>query len=548
MSEKVYRTAIYARLSKEDGDKAESNSIQSQKSMCEEFINKHPDLELVETFVDDGYSGVDFDRPGFRKMEKAMQEGKINAMVCKDFSRITRNYIDGGRYLQKIFPQMGIRIMVINDNYDSFSESCQSDNITIPFKNLINDSYCKDISVKIRSNLEVKRRKGDYVGPFVPYGYKKDPENKNRIVIDKDAASVVKEIFSLFKDGVSILNIAEQLNGMGVPSPMGYKCSTGSRYKTPFALNSAPKWSYKAVKRILTNEIYIGILVQGKRGTPNYKVHKVEVKDEDEWIRVEDSHDPIISYDDFQIVKTMLERDTRMSSNEPEGNLFSGFLFCADCGQPMSRKIIPSGKKKYKYYVCSSHKYHKNCSSHSISEKILNSTITHVIKDQVSDVLCVSEALDYINRIPDSPAYDYEAQITKLEEEIEVIKEKKLGLYESFTDGVIDKSEYTDFRNRYTESIHEKEAAVERVKKESHDASLCGTASKVWVSLFKEHEGINELNRRVLMALVDKIFIGKDKRINIRFRYADEYAGAAEYLSKHADLIENTSETLDRAV
>ena len=548
MSEKVYRTAIYARLSKEDGDKAESNSIQSQKSMCEEFIRNHPDLELVDTYTDDGYSGVDFNRPDFKRMEKDMREGKINALVCKDFSRISRNYIDGGRYLEKIFPQLGIRVMVINDNYDSLNKNCQSDSITIPFKNLINDSYCKDISVKIRSNLNIKRRKGDYVGSFVPFGYMKDPENRNKIMIDEEAAAVVKEIFSLYKDGMSVLNIAEHLNGTGVPSPMGYKVSTGSSYKTPFALSSNPKWSYKAVKRILTNEIYIGILIQGKRGTPNYKVHDIEVKDEEEWVRVEDSHKPIVSYDDFQTVQTMLERDTKMSSCNPEGNIFSGFLFCADCGQPMSLKTVPSGKKNYNYFVCSSHKYRKECSSHCISEKLINSTVTHVIQDQVADVLSVSEALEYINRLPDSPSYDYEAQITRLEEEIESIKDKKLGLYESYTDGVIDKNEYTDFRNRYTESIHEKEAAVERIKKESHDASICGNAGKVWVSLFKEHEGIDELNRRVLMALVDKIFIGNDKHINIRFRYADEYSGAAEYLLKHADLIEKAPANLGRAV
>ena len=197
MSEKVYRTAIYARLSKDDGDKAESNSIVSQKSMCEEYIEKQSDLELVETFVDDGYSGVDFNRPDFRRMEEAVREKRIDAIVCKDLSRFSRNYIEGGRYLEKIFPALGIRFIAINDGYDTLTGDPSSDSFIIPFKNLINDTYCKDISVKIRTNLDVKRRKGEYVGAYAPYGYMKDPKHKNRLIVDEYAGDIVRQIFSM---------------------------------------------------------------------------------------------------------------------------------------------------------------------------------------------------------------------------------------------------------------------------------------------------------------------------------------------------------------
>lgn len=162
MLKSVYRTGIYARLSRDDGDKAESNSIVSQKSICEEYIAQHTELELCDTFVDDGFSGVSFDRPNFRRMEQAIRDGKIDCIVCKDLSRFTRNYIEGGRYLEKIFPQLGVRFIAINDTYDTATGNPQSDSFIIPFKNLINDTYCKDISVKIRSNLDVKRRKGEY--------------------------------------------------------------------------------------------------------------------------------------------------------------------------------------------------------------------------------------------------------------------------------------------------------------------------------------------------------------------------------------------------
>ena len=171
MSQKVFRTAIYARLSKDDGDKVESNSIVSQKALCQEYIQKHPELELVDTFVDDGYSGVNFDRPRFKAMEEAIRKGRIDCVLCKDLSRFTRNYIEGGRYLERIFPQLGVRFIAINDSYDSLTGDPQSDSFIIPFKNLINDTYCKDISVKIRTNLDVKRRKGEFVGAYTPYGY-----------------------------------------------------------------------------------------------------------------------------------------------------------------------------------------------------------------------------------------------------------------------------------------------------------------------------------------------------------------------------------------
>ena len=201
---KVYRTAIYARLSKEDGDKVESNSIGAQKSLCGEYIRNHRELELVETFVDDGYSGVSLERPGFRRMEQLIRDGKIEAVVCKDLSRIFRNYVDGGMYLQKIFPQLHVRFIAINDGYDSAGENTQNDAFVLPFKNLINDSYAKDISVKIRTSMEVKRRKGEYVGAFAPYGYRKDTENKNLLVVDETAGENVRQIFSMYKDGVSV--------------------------------------------------------------------------------------------------------------------------------------------------------------------------------------------------------------------------------------------------------------------------------------------------------------------------------------------------------
>ena len=396
MTKKVYRTAIYARLSRDDGDKAESNSIISQKLFCREYIEQHSELELVDTFADDGQSGVSFDRPDFRRMEQAIREGKIDCIVCRDLSRFSRNYIEAGRYLEKIFPQLGVRFIAVNDSYDTATGNPQSDSFIVPFKNLINDTYCKDISVKIRSSLDVKRRRGEYVGAFTPYGYRKDENNRNQLVVDEYAGEIVRFIFTMYKDGVSIGAIADRLNSMGVLSPMEYKRSQGSNYESVFKAHETATWSYLAVRRILTAQVYIGLLVQGKTGTPNYKVRKLMQKDPSEWITVEDAHEPLISHSDFAAVQTMLSRDRRACGDAENAGLFSGFLFCGDCGQSMVRKTVPSGKKKYVYYVCAASKIGE-CSTHSISETKLTKVVFHAIHDQIEVVLEIDKTLKYID-------------------------------------------------------------------------------------------------------------------------------------------------------
>ena len=542
MSEKVYRTAIYARLSKDDGDKLESNSIVSQKEICEEYVRNHSDLEWVETFVDDGYSGVSFDRPDFRRMEQMIREGKIDAIICKDLSRFSRNYIDAGRYLEKIFPQLGIRFIAVNDLYDTLTGNTQSDSFLIPFKNLINDTYCRDISVKIRSNLDVKRRNGQYVGAYTPYGYKKSEEDKNHLVVDEYAAEIVQSVFSMFKDGMSIGRIADKLNATGVPSPMEYKLSEGISYHTLFKQSLQAKWSYNAVKRILTNEIYIGVMVQGKTGTPNYKVRKLRSKDEGEWIKVEDAVEPIIRHDDFLAVKMMLGRDMRSTAEDSDVNLLSGFVYCADCGQTMIRKTVPSKTKKYFYYVCASSKKREmhlsqKCSSHSISIGKVEEAVLHAVQDQIDLVLNLE---DVIRRSDLEPSFDrkkhsYETQVTKLEEEIEHYQNLKLRLYEDLSDGVLNKEEYMEFRNRYSALIEQKRDSLARVKREWKDASITGVTDRQWVSLFKEYETIEELNRRVLMSLVDRVLIHENHGVTVVFRYQDEIDQALNYVKSLAD-------------
>lgn len=537
MPQKIYRTGIYARLSKEDAEGIESNSIQSQRAICLAYTESHEDLELVDTYIDDGRTGSNTDRPGFQKMLEDMRSGRIDCAVSKDLSRFSRNYIDAGNYLEKIFPAMGIRYIAINDNYDSMAPGAGSDTITLPFKVLVNDIYCRDISIKIRTSLEVKRKKGEYVGGFTPYGYKKAPQDKNRLLVDENAAEVVTMIFGMFKDGFPILKIAGRLNASGIPTPMDYKRMQGVNFQTAFRTRERSEWEYVTIKRILSNIVYTGVLVQGKRGTPNHKVRSVRPKEETDWIQVENAHEPIISCTDFEAVAELMRRDTHCVSGSDRHSLFSGFLFCGDCQASMTRKTQKRGDKQYIYYNCGGNKRTHQCSPHSFSEAKLMDIVFHAIHDQIEVVLHLDEVLRFIDTLPqrDRRVFSYEAQMTRLEEEIQRYKNLELGLYENFVDGIINKTEYTDFRENYRGQIEEKQAALQRLKREQQDAAAMGSQNRAWVQVFAQYENVQELDRRLLVALVDKVFIYEDKRVEIAFRYRDEFDRAWEIAKNYAD-------------
>ena len=267
-------------------------------------------------------------------------------LTQEDLSRFGRDYIDCGKYIEKLFPQLRVRFIAINDHYDT-AEDHHSDSILIPFKNLINDSYSRDISVKVRSNLAVKRQQGEFIGNYAVYGYMKDPENKNHLIIDAYAAAVVRDIFRWKIEGFSPSSIADRLNKAGILSPMEYKKAQGSRFETTFKKTSVAEWSDVAVRRILKNEIYTGVMVQGKRTTPNYKTKTTVIKDKSEWIRIENTHEAIISRGDFELIQRLLKEDTRSGSMDTAVHPLCGRIFCADCGAPIIRKTVTTKKKTY---------------------------------------------------------------------------------------------------------------------------------------------------------------------------------------------------------
>ena len=518
-----YNACIYARLSRDDGDKLESDSIINQKALIRDFLSKHPEIHAVSEKTDDGYSGVNFDRPAFQEMMEDIRSGKINCVVVKDLSRFGRNYIEAGNYIERVFPFLGVRFIAINDNYDSLDRN-QSDSLIIPFKNLINDAYCKDISVKIRSQLEIKRKKGQFIGAFAAYGYLKDEGDHNKLVVDTYASEIVRAIFKWKIQGMSQGRIANKLNMQGVLCPMEYKLSLGMKVQTNFRVHKKALWSSKTVTRILTNEIYTGVLVQGKVGTPNYKIKKIMPRDEADWIRVEGVIPVIIDRDMFDSVQMILAKDIRIAPEEDVVYPLSGFVKCADCGQNMVRKSYNAGGKSYSYFICSTRKAGKGCSTHSISEEKLMDVVLQMVSKQIDSVCEMEKMLDIVDSLPEKQAnvFNYDAQVVRLKEEIERNKSFKLKLYENLQEGLIGQDEYFLFKKSYAVKIAEAEAAIRAIEDEREQAVSRNRDSLSWMESFKKYRNITSVNRSMVVDLIRQVNVFEGGRAEVVFRHADE--------------------------
>ena len=530
-----YNACIYARLSRDDGDKLESDSIINQKALIRDFLSKHPEIHAVSEKTDDGYSGVNFDRPAFQEMMEDIRSGKINCVVVKDLSRFGRNYIEAGNYIERVFPFLGVRFIAINDNYDSLDRN-QSDSLIIPFKNLINDAYCKDISVKIRSQLEIKRKKGQFIGAFAAYGYLKDEEDHNKLVVDTYASEIVRAIFKWKIQGMSQGRIANKLNMQGVLCPMEYKLSLGMKVQTNFRVHKKALWSSKTVTRILTNEIYTGVLVQGKVGTPNYKIKKIMPRDEADWIRVEGVIPVIVDRDMFDSVQMILAKDIRIAPEEDVVYPLSGFVKCADCGQNMVRKSYNAGGKAYSYFICSTRKTGKGCSTHSISEEKLTDVVLQMVSKQIDSVCEMEKMLAIVDSLPEKQAnvFNYDAQVVKLKEEIERNKSFKLRLYENLQEGLIGQDEYFLFKKSYAAKIAEAEAAIMAIEDEREQAVSRNRDSLSWMETFKKYRNITSVNRSMVVDLIRQVNVFEGGRAEVVFRHADEAEKVVKMLEDYS--------------
>ena len=422
----VYRTGIYLRLSQGDEDidgweKQESNSISNQRLLLEGFIDAHDDLKLVDVFIDDGYTGSNFDRPEFQRMMKSMKAGNLDCIMVKDLSRLGRERIGVDELILRTFKEYGVRFISVSDNYDSLTANRGETHTIIPFKNLMNEQYNNDTSLKVRTSQQVKRMNGQFIGAFAPYGYRKAENNKNLLVPDPYAAGVVQGIFAKKLAGVSAMGIAKILNKNGVLSPSEYKTKCGEKYNTSFKGAGQSKWSAKTVIRILKNVVYTGTLAQGKRTTVSHKVKKeIEVPEED-WIVVENAHEPIISRMDFDAVQILMSRDTKAIVGQSESYMYAGILYCGDCGSSMVRRKDSYKGQEYVNYICSNYNRNgkENCSRHCIREDVLDEIVLGELQGYINSMCDCEKVLAHLDELnvnyDEAVAHDKEITTLKAE-------------------------------------------------------------------------------------------------------------------------------------
>ena len=539
--DQTFKVAIYLRLSKEDDDlscssgaKSESNSISNQRKLIYDFMKLHPELELYDEYKDDGKSGSNFDRAEFQRMMKDIEAGKVNCVVVKDQSRFGRDYIDVGKYKEKIFPKLGVRFITINEGYDSLSAT-SSDDLAFTINSFVYDFYIRDISTKIRTNLTAKKQNGEYAGAFVAYGYVKDSNDKSKLVVDQFAADVVRDIFRWKIEGLSPQNIAVRLNELGIPSPAEYKKLSGSNYKTSFQTSSKAVWSHVSVRRILKNEIYLGVMIQGKRTTPNYKTKTVVTKAESEWLRVEGTHEAIISVRDFELVQELLRDDTHCRAGDVTVPVYAGRIYCGDCGAAAVRKTVSYAGRRYVYYVCNANKHDKTvCSRHSIREDILGQVIFQTVRHQIDLLLDVDKALRQLENLSweKHKLKQLDASIEIQEEVVRKNNTLRLGIYEDLRAGLLDRSEYESLKKELAERIAEATAAIEKLNKEKREILDGVSKQQSWIEQFRQYENVTELTRPMVIHLIERINIFEDSNIEIVFRHRNQIEEILRFISE----------------
>lgn len=548
VNKRVWYIAKYIRLSREDGDdKDESNSVVSQNKILDDLIkelaqNSNDEYVVYDTYADDGYSGTDFNRPDFQRLLRDMKDGHINMIVTKDLSRLGRNYIEVGNYIEQIFPLFNIRFVTKAEDIDSFYKPKSVNSIMVPFKNLINDEYCRDISNKIILANNARKKNGQYLGSFPIYGYKKDPEDKYKLIIDEEAAEVVRLIFKLFLEGKGRVTITRILNDKGIVNPTTYKQKVlKQKYVNATNMKGNSLWCDTTVSRILRNEMYTGTLIQGTKKMLNYKVHKLVNVAEEDWIVVENNHEPIIDKETFKKVQDIIARDTRIKGDgSGEVSLFAGYIRCADCKRAMNKKSTNNKFKTYYYYVCNTYRKKSTqvCTKHTIRSDYLEKVVLESIKVQIDLAIEMEKIIKKINKSEkrNLANSNLERMINSKQNELEKFKKLKKSVYEDWKLGDISKEEYLEYKNSYEKEIATIEMNIEYLEEEKIKYKEQILGDNTWIESLKSKKNITELTRDIVIELIDCIYVHEKGDVTIRFKFADEYERMLEYIKMNEEL------------
>ena len=540
---KKWIAGIYVRLSVEDrNDKEESNSVSNQKQLLNEFIKNNSEIQIYDYYIDDGYSGTNSNRPDFQRLLNDVKNEKINTIIVKDLSRLGRDYIEVGNYIEQIFPFLNVRFIAVNEDIDSYLKPETVENINVSLKNLINESYSKDLSKKMKTAFETKRKNGEFVGSFAPYGYKKDEENHNHLIIDEESAKVVKKIFNLAIEGNAVKSITHILNDKKIINPLQYKrkkqnkkCGHTIKEKVKEEIKRC--WETRSVLQILNNQVYCGDLIQGKTAYSSYKNHKKIYKEKDEWIIVKNTHEAIIDRETFNKVQEILKSRKRgkREFDKEEKSIFAGYLKCADCKMSMIRSNykLKNGIKKNNYY-CSTYtiRSKKLCTKHYIKEEILKESVLETIKLQINLCIEIDKVIQEIKQNNSSKAEKekIQKQIEKQERELLKIKVLKKSVYEDWKLERISQKDYQEYVQIYNIETTEIQNKLQRLKEQQKELSK--DINNNWIKSFIKYKNINEITSEIMESLIDTIYVYENNKISIKFKYEDEFKKTLDLLKE----------------
>ena len=537
--EREWLVGIYTRRSFDDNEDFESNTIINQKSLINNYISKEDNMKIIDYYVDDGYTGTDFNRPAFQEMMNDIKEKRINTIIVKDLSRLGRNHLEVGRYIEDIFPTYNIRIIAINDNVDSFKRPESIQDLIIPIKNLINESYARDISKKVSSAYRTMASEGKYVAGTSPYGYTLDKEDKHHLVIDEEESKIVKEIFNMALNGEGRIKTVKYLNDNNIYCRK--ELQRRKKYKLsldPIEEKTKYRWSTSTIGRMLTNEVYIGNLTQLRTKRESFKNHKVINVDKEDWVRFENTHEPIITKKDFDKVQKKIKINSKYKIRDKDRkySIYNGLLKCGDCGKAMYKQEDLRSNRQLSNYFCSTYLYlsKSSCTSHKIKTEDLNNIVLEAIQLQIKLVIELERSLKKLflknNKETVESQYKNNVRIAKIK--IENLNNKKLQIYEDWKFEVIDKKEYIIQTKMLEDEINKLEENIEIYSKTYRENIRRIKKNDSWIDHYKRNRKIKKLTRDVLLELIDTIYITEDGNVDIIFKYRNEYNELLLYLEE----------------
>lgn len=516
LDRKIYNVALYLRLSREDEGTMQSESINNQRDYLTKYV-LHKNWNLVDVYIDDGYTGTNFNRPDFKRMISDIESKRINLVITKDLSRLGRDYIETGYYIEKYFPERNVRYIALNDSIDTFSNS--SNNDMSPFKSVINDLYAKDISKKVRTAFRTKVERGEFIGAHAPYGYKKDPNNKSVFIIDEETEPIVKRIFDMYVSGNGYIGIAKTLNREEIKSPAQHKkeiCPNYNHSRAKYGL-----WTGETIRNILANQVYIGNMVQHKTEKINYKTKKFKNIDSDLQVIVENTHKPIIEIDTFNLVRQILEAKPiyRQEKND-KSHLLSGILYCGLCGHKMT---FNKNSKGTSYVICSKYKRFSGCQRNGINEKKLDDEIISRLKVMAKRVLNKSKIIDSVEIKSDKSQIDtLTRQKDTINKRLLEIQKVLKGLYEDKIKGVLSQEDFINFMNEFNKEKEQLSLKLIVLEKDEQKNEKMQESSNI-TEIINGILDFDIIPKKMLIQLIERIEIRENGKIDIKFKFKNPY-------------------------